>query len=373
MPSKLTFQEQLVKFREIHGNTYGYDKSTYINNSSKMKIICPIHGEFWQTPNKHKDGNGCKKCSNKRKTTSFNIIFKKFNLIHNNKYKYDESTYINTKNKMAIICPIHGKFYQAVNHHLNGCGCPKCRSDKMKLILRDSVETTLENFKKIHGDKYKYDFSNYEDQDTKIKINCPLHGEFYQTSSMHKSGQGCPKCGLIKQGISGRKQWEDVINLFKKTHGNKYIYNENDYINFTTKMRIICPIHGEFFQDPHNHFYGNGCPKCNESKGEMEITKFLKKYNIKFISQYKFEDCKYKYLLSFDFYLPEYNICIEYDGIQHYEFNSHFHKNINNFKEQQLRDKIKDNYCFVKKIKLLRIPHWDFNNIKTILQQYLCK
>ena len=225
-------------------------------------------------------------------------------------------------------------------------------------------------FRKIHGDKYQYDESTYINNSTKMRIICLIHGEFFQAPGIHKLGVGCKQCGYIKCGKSQSLSYNEQLKIFKEIHGNRYEYDESTYISSHKKMRIICPIHGEFWQTPNNHKDGHGCPRCNESRGERKIYNFLKENKINFESQKRFNDCRYKNQLIFDFYLPELNICIEFDGEQHY-YISHFDKSKDDFHKRKLRDKIKNNYCFVQKIKLIRIPYWDFDNIEEILSKYL--
>lgn len=124
--------------------------------------------------------------------------------------------------------------------------------------------------------------------------------------------------------------------------------------------------------DPHgiipSHLKQNcGCPICNESKGEKFIRLYLEKKDIKFIQEYKFEDCKHKRSLPFDFYISDYNLCIEFDGIQHFKEVKHFGKK--SFKDTQIRDEIKDNYCKENNINLIRIPYWELDNMEDILDK----
>ena len=152
-------------------------------------------------------------------------------------------------------------------------------------------------------------------------------------------------------------------------HSLKYDYSKVEYINATTKVIIICPLHGEFKQTTNNHLTGFGCPSCNESKGELRIKEYLNSKNINFKIQFKFKNCKNletNYLLPFDFYLPKYNICIEFDGMQHFKPIEHFGGEIA-FKKLQHRDNIKINFCKNNNIKLLRIPYNKFNDIESIL------
>ena len=274
---------------------------------------------------------------------------------HKGKYVYEKVEYINSKQKVIITCLIHGDFLQNSAEHLNGNGCPNCRINK-----KSNTEEFINKANKVHNNLYDYSTSNYIDWKTNINIICKSHGIFTQSPNNHLRGKGCSKCGGNKKLNS-----LEFIEKANKVHNELYIYDKVNYINTNMKIDIICRKHGDFTQSPYNHLMGKGCPKCNFSKGEIKILNFLTENNIKYIPQKTFEDCKYKTNLEFDFYLPDYNMCIEYDGEQHYEANKFF--GIKSFKLTKIRDEIKNNYCLVNKIKLMRIPYFDYLNVNAIL------
>ena len=119
---------------------------------------------------------------------------------------------------------------------------------------------------------------------------------------------------------------------------------------------------------PSDHLSGYGCPRCYESKGETAIAKFLTSNNINYIREKKFDDCKNKSQLPFDFFLPDYNLLIEYDGKQHFEPVDYF-GGIDGLNKCIINDKIKNKYAEDNKIKLLRIKYNNFNNINNILEE----
>jgi hypothetical protein len=152
---------------------------------------------------------------------------------------------------------------------------------------------------------------------------------------------------------------EEFIKKSIKIHGNKYNYDNVNYVNNKKKISIICNKHGEFKQTPEIHLKGSGCPKCMESKGEKIIREWLEQNNIDFVYQKTFSDCRGKRNpLPFDFYFPNNNLLIEYDGIQHYKpvrlFNGE-----NGFKETKNNDKIKNEFAQNNNIQLLRISYMD--------------
>jgi hypothetical protein len=233
----------------------------------------------------------------------------KANTKHNNYYNYSLVNYIKAQTKVKIICPKHGEFEQQPNNHLFGQGCIKCMGDNVRKARTNSIETFINNAKKIHNDKYDYSLVNYKTGKDKVIIICYKHGEFLQTPSAHSSLS-------MKQG----------------------------------------------------------CPYCKISKGEDEVEKYLIKHNIKYIREYRINDCinpKTNKKLPFDFYLPNYNIVIEYHGEQHYKKTGHFEKRAGGLEELKYRDNIKKQYCIINNIIYLDISYLNLNNIENILNDKL--
>lgn len=275
--------------------------------------------------------------------------------IHGDKYDYSLVEYKNNKTKLEIICPIHGVFLQSPAHHFRGQVCPKCNKNSLEFFIKKS--------NKIHGDKYDYSLVEYENNYSKVKIICPEHGVFEQRVDSHYKGCGCPKCSNTY-----KKNTKEFINAAKLIHGNKYDYSITEYVNKRTKLKINCKIHGVFEQLPNNHLKGQNCYKCSESHGEKEISKLLEEMNIKFIREKRFIDCKNKNTLPFDFYLPEHNLCIEYNGKQHYE-SVEFFGGDKTLKLTQKNDKIKNLYCKENNIDLLNIKYDE--DVETKLLEFL--
>jgi len=220
--------------------------------------------------------------------------------------------------------------------------------------MRSTKRLTTENFIErsdiIHNNKYNYSLVNYKNNKTKVKIICSEHGIFEQRPDDHLKGCGCAIC-------SGNVMTTEMfIDKSKKIHGDKYDYSLVDYKKYKIKVEIVCSKHGVFKQTPYHHMIGCGCQVCNESKGERDIKKILDKCNILYEYQKTFEGCRYKRLLPFDFYLKEYNTCIEYDGLQHDKPISTWGGD-EYFNIVKKRYKIKNNYCEKNNIKMLRIKY----------------
>jgi very-short-patch-repair endonuclease len=215
----------------------------------------------------------------------------------------------------------------------------------------------------IHGNKYNYDRTLYINSFTKVLIDCREHGMFKVRAGDHIFGYGCPKCN--KMYITTEK----FIKKANLVHNNQYDYSSTKYINAKTKVIINCKIHGEFIQRSGDHLNGAGCPHCNESRGENLILKYLKERKIVFEREKNFKECKgIKRTLPFDFYLPKYNILIEYDGEHHFNVINYWGGK-DKLKKQQKTDEIKNLFAVNQNIKLLRIRYNEINNIDEILSK----
>ena len=340
----------IKKLQKKFGNKYDYSLVNYEKYKSKIKIICPIHGIFEQRADYLISNGGCKKC----KGMTTDKLVNKLKIKHNDKYDYSLVVYNNPQNKIKIICKKHGLFEQKPYNHLNGQNCPKC-SNEYKILTDNNF---IVKSKKIHGNKYDYSLVDYIGTHDKVKIICKKHGEFKQQPNQHLSGNGCIECFHEKYILT------NFIERSIKIHNDKYDYSLVDYKNTRTKVKIICPIHGIFEQLPSNHLANKGCKMCNESKGEKEIINYLVNNNISFEREKTFKDCKYKRSLSFDFYLPSLNVCVEYDGIQHFESIEYF-GGITKLNYTKNNDNIKNNYCMNNNIGLIRIKY--DQNVKEVL------
>lgn len=277
-------------------------------------------------------------------------------LIHGNKYDYSKVDYLNNKSDVKIICPTHGEFDQTPSNHLNGKGCSKCANVKNRKLLTKTISDFIKEAKEIHGDRYDYSLSQYINNKERINIICKTHGEFLQYKKHHLNGHGCPKCSFDKNSNKQRKPKEKFISDANSIHDNIFDYSLVNYNNSHIKVKIVCSKHGVFEQTPSNHLAGKACPICSESKGENEIREFLVKNNINFITQYRFINCKNKRTLPFDFYLPDYNTCIEFNGRQHYLPIDYF-GGYDELLNTQKRDKIKKEYCRNNNIPLIIIKY----------------
>lgn len=352
---KMTFSEFKRRAKEIHGDKYKYDKVNYKNNYTKIKIGCRTHGYFIQEPKSHLKGYGCQKCVNLMSKEDFIL---KSNIKHKNFYNYNKVEYKKSTTPVIITCPVHGDFKQKPDIHLQGSGCHICGREKTIMAKKLTKEIFVKRANLIHNNFYKYDNVHYTTNNKKVLITCPKHGDFKQLPSMHLSGFGCIKCRNDKQKLP----FEVFVNRSNKKHNYKYTYGKNSYITLNKKVKIKCPIHGWFNQRANTHMDGSGCSKCNISKGEKKIAAYLKKLDIRYIREYKIQNFNYRY----DFYLPDLNILIEYDGEQHFRPVEYW-GGIKGFEKRLMHDKEKSILADANNMYLIRIPYTKFNNIEKFL------
>lgn len=318
---KILQEHFIKKCIDKFGDKYDYSKVKYKNYIDKVIIICPEHGEFLISPSAFlRNKYGCPKCAIKGMSKTLSLtqddFIKRAKEIHEDKYDYSKVNYVNNYTKVCIICPIHGEYWQKAGTHLRGAGCKKCALENDKSNTQEFIARARE----IHGDKYDYSKVEYVNSQTKVCIICPEHGEFWQTPSKHLYNRGCPECGKIRTHLAQFSNTQEFIEKAKQVHGDKYDYSKVNYINaIFEKVCIICPEHGEFWQTPCNHLHGDRCPKCKISKLEEKVLNKLNNLNIKYIWQASKKDLSWLGKQSLDFYLPDYKIAIECQGIQHFK------------------------------------------------------
>lgn len=368
MAMHYTTETFIEKAKTVHGDKYDYSKVDYVNSTTKICIICPKHGEFWQKPSSHLQGHGCPKCA-----TDAGIEFQKSNTeefikkareIHGDRYDYSKVNYVNNHTKVCIICEKHGEFWQKPSAHLSGGNCYKCGKESMGKSQSMTKKEFIERARKIHGEKYDYSKVEYLGANTKVCIICPEHGEFLQTPSAHINGkEGCPVCGNKLKNQVSKLTTEEFVEKAKKIHGNKYDYSNVEYVDYDTKVKIICPEHGEFWQSPDSHLQGKGCRLCNWSisKAEEKLISFINnELGIETINHDRTIISPYE----LDIYIPSLKIGIEYNGLfWHSEYfgkdkNYHLNKlNVCNKKGIKLIQIFEDEYINKQEIVLGKIKH----------------
>lgn len=292
------------------------------------------------------------------------IFIERAKQIHGNKYDYSEVEYIDANTKVKIICPIHGEFLQTPSRHTNmKQGCPKCSHQSYP----NTSEIFIEKARSIYGDKYTYDKVNYKNNKTPVTITCPVHGDFNVRPDNFLHNHGCPKCGILMKPQCVPWTKEKFIEKARSIYGDKYTYDKVDYINSEVKVIITCSKHGDFEITPDNFLRGHSCPHCVTSLLENKVKKILDENKIKYIQQKTFDWLRYIGLLKLDFYLPDFNIAIECQGLQHFRPVEWFDGK-EGFEEIQKRDIIKKNLCEKNGIKILY-----YSDTKSKIPKYVIK
>jgi len=303
--------------------------------------------------------------------------------VHGDAYDYSKVEYINDSNKVEIICKVHGSFFMRPNLHSSAKqGCPICAKTTQQTGIQRRHQQCKETFVTraiaTYGDKYDYTYVEYTGAKDPITIICKIHGDFViKYAGEHLSARReCPHCTKISKSTKLRdhniRSTGEFIAQAKQAHNFKYLYENTTYTGYAKPIIVTCPLHGEFtIKRGGDHIYClQGCQACNRkmSKHEQVIKCILEDLNVKFIYQKTFKDCvsiTSSKLLSFDFFLPDNNILIEFDGEQHTKRVPFFHSQ-ERFEQQQIHDRIKTEYAVNNKYTLLRINNQTLNIKNTI-------
>lgn len=284
-----------------------------------------------------------------------------------------------------IVDKVWRDYYAFINKKRNNdrYSCQQCRQRKTSEVYKE--ERISKQYQRAldfcQRNEYRLitPISKIDTCYSEMQYICPKHGLIKTTLLNLTQEHKCLKCSYEDVQRYNMFTPEYVSNLIKQ-HGGILI-NKEEYTGCMDKnLKVICQVCGDVFTTSLYAFLkhdGQRCPNCSntESNGEFTIRMFLDEYRITNIPQYKFNDCRYKNPLPFDFYLPENNLLIEYDGQFHYEpiciGGIDYDKAVENYNNTVIRDKIKSDYCKKNNYDLLRIPYWDFNNINIILYNKL--
>ncbi|PKR82858.1 hypothetical protein [Heyndrickxia camelliae] len=336
----------------------------YKNARTKLEIKCPSNHIFHMTFDNFIKGHDCKQCSDTKRRKPF--------LTYSDVKQYIEidsksnclllsDDYTGVTQKMKLRCECGDTFITDFhNFQMGKIKCNRCNG------ITNWTYPMVKKYLEENG--YKLISEEYHKAVEKLELECSK-GHFCQLSINDiQQGVGCAQC-------AGNKRYsiDEVKEIVEQEHGYKLISEE--YVNLTTILLIKCDK-GHIYESNLASFkFGCRCKICNMSSGEKNIKNWLNENNIEFTTQYRFIDCKYKNTLPFDFAIFYKNdlIClIEYDGIQHFEPVDHFGGD-RNFEITKIRDEIKNEYCRRNNIPLIRIPYWEKDNIKNILDNKLIK
>lgn len=317
---KIGTSEFIEKSKTIYGNIYNYDDTIYVNYDSSVKIKCIKHENiFSQTPHSHLTNHqGCEKChsesSSMKLVSTKDIFVEKSIKKHGDKYDYSLVEYINSREKVKIICKIHKIFELEPTHHIMGVGCSKCSSTH-----KSTTEEFIAKAKKIHDDKYDYSLTNYTKNNIPVNIKCIYHDKiFLQRPSDHLQGSGCYDCNKKKASDKLRSTKEEFKEKANKIHDDKYNYDEVEYVRNDIKVKIKCIKHNEIFeQTPQNHLAGKGCKKCMKNNYSKKQILWLEYEANKNNINIQHAENGGEFIIDnyqVDGYCKETNTCFEFDG-----------------------------------------------------------
>lgn len=363
MGKKKTHSEYVDEVKLINPNIEVLGE--YINNITPILHKCNVHNiEWYPFPNNILRGHGCKQCANdmlrKQRTKNHQQYVLELERIEANVITLEE--YINARTPILHKCLIDGYEWEAKpNNILSGKGCPVCAG-----IIKKTHEKYIKEVQMINSNIEVLE--KYINAKTPILHRCKIHNIKWKSCPNNiLQGRGCCECLKEKISIKNSKTHEQYIKELKLINNN--IISIDNYAGADTPILHKCLIDGcEWYARPNNILCGNGCPQCNESKGERKIRLWLEEHNIPYERQYKIEDCRDKKSLPFDYYLPTINKMIEYDGKQHFEPIEHFGGQ-DAFEIRVKHDNIKNEYCKNNGISLLRIPY--YKNVEEELNNFL--
>lgn len=338
---------------------------TYIDARTPISHRCTLHNILWDAaPTNILRGHGCLICGGNAKKTHEQYI-QEVSMVNDNIEVI--GTYISANKKITHRCKIDGYEWDVAPYViLRGNGCPKCGGH-----LKKEHEEYVNELKNINPDIEVV--GEYINAHTKILHRCKIDGHSWFVKPTHiLNGSICPKCNERKLSSMYKKPHDIYVQQLSIVNPDLEVVGE--YINARSPILHRCKIDGyEWEIRPSNILSGQGCPVCQESKGERQIRQWLENNNILYVYQKIFDDCKDKKVLPFDFYLPDFNILIEFDGEQHFrpiDFSGHNKKSsLDKFKLIQYHDKIKTEYCYNNNIDLLRIPY--FKEVEIELKNFI--
>lgn len=359
----------------INVNPYIKPLEKYKGARTKILVQCLIDGYQWMsTPTNLLRGKGCPECK-RLKHSTFKISSQKDfrNLLDtsnrkNNTFWDTHDTYVDSNTKLHFFCKKDDfQIYCTFGNLLSGnYVCKECKRKEYENKLKQHI---IENELPIILD------GDYKGSDKPIACICKMCGRKYYTlpNRIISNNVICRKCAYIQMGINSRVSFDIFINKLSKN--NPDITYLSGYEGMESYVSVRCNKCGYEWSVLASSIANSnsGCPKCHLSKGETRISKYLDDNNIKYISQKTFDNLRSIKKLRYDFYIPQYNCLIEYQGIQHEKIVDFSGNGIEyaeiQFKKGLENDEKKRKFALENKIKLLEIWYYDFNNIEKILDR----
>jgi len=242
----LTTDQFIERSKIKHNNLYNYENTIYTGSDKKVIITCEIHGEFEQFPADHLNGSGCKLCAHSVKYSTDDFI-KKSKEIHGNKYNYDNSTYVRNNYKTEIICNQHGSFMQTPKAHMNGSGCSLCGHEMSNRKSTKNTSQFIEESNKIHNNKYNYTETEYTHSTDKLFVECEKHGKFSTIANNHLQGHGCPVCAKQNFRSKPEFEIKEFLESFDVEVKHTYYLNGTELDLYIPSYNLAIEFDGLFY------------------------------------------------------------------------------------------------------------------------------
>lgn len=330
----------------------------YVNAKTKILHRCKIHNIEWEiNPDNALHGGNCSECAKENRIKNNRMSHEEYVKrlsIKNPKLKVVEE-YIDAKTKILHHCLTHDIIWKVTPDKVlsRGSGCPEC-AKKLRYVAR--AKTHKQYVKDVENKNPSIEvIGKYINNKTAIEHRCKIHDYIYNaTPDTVLSGSGCRYCKSDKLREHSLKSEAQYISELADINPHIILIGNYTYSLEPTLHKCLKCNH-IWNPTPARLLYGGGCPNCSKSSGEQKIESWLENNNINYIFQKRFDDCRDIQTLPFDFYLPDYKCCIEYDGAQHYK-PVDFYGGQEYFEYVQKHDSIKNKYCEDNGISLLRIP-----------------
>ncbi len=289
--------------RAVHSDRFDYSRVQYQNMITKVEIICPEHGAFWQLPKEHLNSpTGCPACSRRRKIDKTEFL-RRAQDQHGERYDYGQLDYQGWTKPARIICRVHGAFEQIAKTHAMGSGCPACAG-----LQPVTLQSFIQRARAIHGERYDYARVKLKSVANKVEIICPEHGSFWQRPQDHVGRQyGCPAC-------AGRAviDYATFLQRARAVHGERYTYSA--YQHFKAPVQVTCEKHGAFSVLPQNHLKGCECPRCASERTTSRAEDDLANWIADLGFAVERNDRRLLDGMEVDILVPGRNLGIEYNG-----------------------------------------------------------
>jgi hypothetical protein len=264
---KLNSSDFIEKFRKVHGDRYDYSAFQYLDSNTKVKIICKNHGPYETLPYNHFTHH-CYECSKitvlRKNSNSKEKFIIKARKIHGEKYDYSMVVKPLDRNKIKIICKIHGQFSLSAGHHLAGRGCKKCTRENIRFLAMNEF---IKKANIIHNNKYSYERINYKGDDKKLFVTCLDHGDFYIQGRNHLKGRGCSTCKVTKASFK-EIAWLDSMGIKREYFQKQIKFNDKYFLvdAYDPDTNTIYEFYGDYWHGNPKKY------KADEINGKKNVT-----------------------------------------------------------------------------------------------------